>query len=72
MKKIANPLPVGILLLLLACQNQETAQGPAETPTAEAKTRVNIVLTDVDIKIGDAHFDKSLNDAADLVNIDSS
>ncbi|WP_114790924.1 DUF1349 domain-containing protein [Niabella yanshanensis] len=72
MKKILNPLPVSVLLLLLACQNQEAAKQPVETPGVEVKTPVNTALNNVDVKIGNTRFDKSLNGAADLINVDSS
>jgi regulation of enolase protein 1 (concanavalin A-like superfamily) len=72
MKKILTPLPVGALLLLLACQSQETAPQPVETSIAEVKTTVDTALTTVDIKMGNTRFDKSLNDAASLISVDSS
>ncbi|MCH5718507.1 DUF1349 domain-containing protein [Niabella hibiscisoli] len=72
MKKILSPLPVSALLLLLACNNQERNTQSVETPTGEIVTAVDSTLADADIRIGNARFDKSLNNAAELIKVDSS
>lgn len=72
MKKIWNFLPVSAWLLLLACQSQETARLPVETPAVATKNSVGTALADVDLKAGSTRFDKSLNNAAGLIEVDSS
>jgi len=59
-------------LLLAACQNQEATNAPAQLDSAITRHRVDSTLTDVDIRIGNARFDKSLNNAAELIEVDSS
>lgn len=72
MKKVLYLWPVYMSLLLAACQNQEAANVPVEADTTVVGQGIDSALIDVDIKIGSTRFDKSLNDAADLITVDSS
>lgn len=72
MKKVLNLLATCMLLVLVACQNEPTEKLPAEKSSNTVNQPVDNKLADVDIKINDTHFDKSLNDAAALITVDDS